>query len=247
MRRFILLISVLIAVLSLSIVAQAQDSNPVVHTVAAGENLYRISLRYGVTMSAIAQRNNLNNLNLVFVGQQLVIPGTTGGDGGTPGGGTPPPTGGTYTVKGGDTLGSIARQFNTTVSVIATANNIRNINLIFPGQQLIIPGTSGGDGGTDGGTDNGGTDGGSGETVTYTVKSGDTLGSIARQFNTTVADIAARNGLTNINLIFVGQRLIISGTAPTDGGGTTNPPPTTPPVTGFQLGGHARSAAIPSG
>jgi LysM repeat protein len=50
MRRFILLIGVLIAVLSVGIVVQAQDSSsPIVHTVAAGENLYRISLRYGVS------------------------------------------------------------------------------------------------------------------------------------------------------------------------------------------------------
>lgn len=44
-----------------------------------------------------------------------------------------------YTVKRGDTLSAIARTYNTTVDAIARANNISNVNLIFTGQQLIIP------------------------------------------------------------------------------------------------------------
>ena len=44
------------------------------HTVAMGENLYRISLRYGVSMWAIAEANHITNLSLIFVGQVLCIP-----------------------------------------------------------------------------------------------------------------------------------------------------------------------------
>jgi len=44
------------------------------HTVAWGENLYRISLRYGVSMWAIAEANHILNLNFVFAGQVLCIP-----------------------------------------------------------------------------------------------------------------------------------------------------------------------------
>lgn len=44
----------------------------------------------------------------------------------------------TYTVVKGDTLYSISRRFNTTVSSIASKNNIKNVNLIYPGQKLII-------------------------------------------------------------------------------------------------------------
>jgi len=44
------------------------------HTVAAGENLYRISLRYGVSMWAIAEANNITNLNYIRIGQVLCIP-----------------------------------------------------------------------------------------------------------------------------------------------------------------------------
>ena len=44
-----------------------------------------------------------------------------------------------YIVKSGDTLSKLASRFSTTVSALATANNIRNINLIFIGQRLTIP------------------------------------------------------------------------------------------------------------
>jgi len=168
MRRFIFVLCVLAVLLSVGAVASAQDSGgtSTTHTVAAGENLFRISLRYNVSMAAIAAANNLTNVNLIYVGQVLTIPGasgttpppTRGGttSGGTSGGDTSGGTGTTttYTVVAGDTLGSIARRFNTTFQAIAAANNIANPNLIYVGQVLNI---SGGSGSTSGGTTSGGT------------------------------------------------------------------------------------------
>jgi len=153
MRRFLpalLLLMVMVAFTSVNIsLAQDQQQNTgqTVHVVQAGENLYRISLRYGVSMTAIQQANNIANANLIFVGQRLVIP-----TGGTtppvtpptnPPPTTPPPAATTYTVKRGDTLGGIARQFGTTTQAIASANNIANPNLIYPGQVLNISGGTG--------------------------------------------------------------------------------------------------------
>ena len=72
------------------------------YTVQAGDTLYAIALRYGVTVQAIVNANGFTNANLIRVGQVLTIPGT-----GTPTTPTPPttPTTGTsYTVKAGDTL-----------------------------------------------------------------------------------------------------------------------------------------------
>ncbi len=51
----------------------------------------------------------------------------------------PPPAQQTYTVQQGDTLGSIAQQFGTTVEALQTANGIEDPNEIFPGQVLVIP------------------------------------------------------------------------------------------------------------
>ena len=52
------------------------------------------------------------------------------------------------------------------------------------------------------------------ETVTYTVKSGDTLSEIAEKYNTTAEKLAAKNNIKDIHLIYVDQVLVIEGTTP---------------------------------
>ena len=100
-----------------------------------------------------------------------------------------------YTVKSGDTLSTIAEDYGTTADAIAKLNNIKNPDLISVGQVLNIRGNSK-------------------ETVTtYTIKSGDTLSEIAKKHGTTVNAIASANGISNPNLISVGQTLKINGTA----------------------------------
>jgi LysM repeat protein len=114
------------------------------HTVAAGENLFRISLRYNTTVDAIAAANGIVNPQLIVVGQVLTIPGcgTGGGGGVVP---TPPPTGGLqpgeqlHVVRQGETLMTISLQYNVPVNSIAARNNLSNPNLIFINQELIIP------------------------------------------------------------------------------------------------------------
>jgi LysM repeat protein len=129
--------------------AAANAGQAVSYVVQPGDTLFRISLRYGVTVQALAQANNIANPNLIFAGQSLAISG--GSNTGSTGGGQTgtPPTGGntggaTYTVVAGDTLSKIARQFNTSVQALAQANNIANPNLIIIGQVLQIPGATGG-------------------------------------------------------------------------------------------------------
>ena len=46
----------------------------IIHVVQRGENLFRISLRYGVTMASIAALNGITNFNLIYAGQRLIIP-----------------------------------------------------------------------------------------------------------------------------------------------------------------------------
>ena len=87
----------------------------------------------------------------------------------------------TYTVQRGDTLASIARQFNTTYPALAEANNIVNPNLIYVGQLLIIP-----DGNAPAPTSvpsvptSVPTQPPSGGTITHVVQRGDTISRIAR-------------------------------------------------------------------
>jgi lysozyme len=103
----------------------------------------------------------------------------------------PKPSGANYTVKSGDTLSSIASRYGTTYQKIASDNGISNPNLIYPGQVLKINGDS------------------SQTHKTYTVKQGDTLSGIASKFNTSYQKIANDNGISNPNLIYPGQQLII--------------------------------------
>lgn len=151
MRRFILVLALLISLLSVTVFVQAQDEDsPIIHVVQPGENMYRIGLRYGVSVNAIAAANGISNPALIFVGQQLTIPGTSGGTTPAPSNPAPsdpapsnPPASGdatTYAVQPGDTLSSIASRFGTTYTAIAAANGIANPNLIYVGQVLSING-----------------------------------------------------------------------------------------------------------
>ncbi len=119
------------------------------YRVTWGDTLTKIASRFGTSISSILQANpQITNPNLIFVGQDLEIPTgdatpvpTTPPPGTTPTP-TPPPTGSqTYIVQPGDTLSAIARRFNTTVTAIAQASGISNINRIYVGQRLTIPGS----------------------------------------------------------------------------------------------------------
>lgn len=113
-----------------------------------------------------------------------------------------PVAGGTTSIiiRRGDTLTSLALEYNTTVRRLVELNNIANPNLIFAGQSLIVP-----SGETTVDSDGSST---SGQRI-YIVQRGDTLNQIANEFGTTAIAIAKENNIRNINLIFVGQRLII--------------------------------------
>lgn len=129
----------------------------ITHTVRSGDTVGRLAERYGSSTQAIIQANGLDDSALIFVGQGLIIPvrivpatetpsptpvvivvtATPGGVSGNNGGN------GTYTVAVGDTLSSIARQFNTTVGALVQLNGIANPNRILVGQELTLPGTGG--------------------------------------------------------------------------------------------------------
>ncbi|MFO7664235.1 MAG: LysM peptidoglycan-binding domain-containing protein [Chloroflexota bacterium] len=118
------------------------------YIVRPGDTLWGISRQFGTTVDAIVQANNISNPNLIYVNQVLEVPtdATTTPPVTTPiPPPSPPPTGNiTYVVQPGDTLSKIARQYGTTVQAIVQANNIPNPNLIYVGQVLVIPGTTGG-------------------------------------------------------------------------------------------------------
>lgn len=128
-----------------------------------------------------------------------------------------------HIVQRGETLSSIGRRYGVTVAALMAYNNLTSTT-IYVGQRLLIPG------------------GGSTPGVYHTVQQGETLFSISRRYNVSVAAIRAANGLSS-NTIYVGQRLLI----PTGGGGEPAPGPTritfAPGATSATVTGVASSAA----
>ena len=103
------------------------------------------------------------------------------------------PSGRTYTVQAGDTLSGIAAKLGVSTSAISGYRS-GNPNLIYPGEVLTI---------------NGGSAASKPAARTYTVRAGDNLSSIAARYGTTYQALAAKNGISNPNLIYPGQVLKI--------------------------------------
>lgn len=105
-----------------------------VHVVQPGENLFRIGLQYGVSWTVLANYNNLANPYRIYAGQTLRIPPADDT-------GTPAPEETTYVVRRGDNLYRISRVFNVSWPEIAEANDLQPPYIVYPGQELTIPGT----------------------------------------------------------------------------------------------------------
>jgi LysM repeat protein len=142
---------------------------------------------------------------------------TTAGETGPAGQPTTAPGGATwtcsnpYTVQPGEWFYAVARKCGVSPEALLAANPGINPNLLRPGQTLNIPGGASGGGGNPPPTPGGGqTQPSTGACSNpYTVQSGDTLFSIARKCNTTVAAIQSANSIPSPEYIFPGQQLRI--------------------------------------
>ena len=166
------------------------EVNYISYMVKKGDTLYQIASRYHTTVDAIKRLNNLTN-NVLNIGQVLKIPTTTSSGGNNSI---------SYTVKKGDTLYQIASRYNTTVDAIKSLNNLTS-NVLTIGQVLKIPTM---------------TSSGGNNSISYTVKRGDTLYQIASRYNTTVDAIKSLNNLTS-NVLTIGQVLKIPTTTSSEG------------------------------
>lgn len=169
----------------------SEETLPEVSTyiVEKGDTLYGIANKFGTTVDIIKRLNKLT-VNTLLPGQQILVPATDQ----TPVEEEPtiPPIEQPYiiyTVQKGDSLWKISQRYKVPVNDITAFNNLSNINLKI-GDELRIPITN------------------MEAEVTYTVKRGDTLWSIAKDFEVSVDDIKNVNNLTT-NLLTVGQNLII--------------------------------------
>ena len=181
----------------------SQSNSSDFYTVKAGDSLWKIAMGNDLTVDHLKQMNNLTT-NTIYVGQQLRIKeGQTNSQPSQSNSQTNQSSqnAGTYTVKAGDTLWGIANDHDTTVNALKQNNHLSS-DTIYVGQVLSLGQTSStsshnqATASAQSSTSNG----------TYTVKSGDTLWSIANANDMTVAQLKQKNDLSN-DTIYVGQKL----------------------------------------
>ncbi len=109
-----------------------------VYTVLKGDTLSIIAQRHNTTWQRLAALNNLTSPDAIQRGQQLAVPCSA-----TAGSGQPAPAAEfqlcPYTVRSGDTLSSVAQQYNTTMRLLTALNNLPSADRIVVGQRLSVP------------------------------------------------------------------------------------------------------------
>ena len=156
------------------------------YVVAHGDTLRLIAARYSITVDALAGLNNIINYNLIYIGQRLTVPNA----GHVPP--PPPPSGATtYVIRPGDTLRKLAAYWGVTVNDILNVNpQITNPSLVYVGQVINVPGSSGTPA----------------TPIYYTIQRGDTLRSIASRYGTSVYSLQLLNPqIWNPNWIYAGM------------------------------------------
>lgn len=98
-----------------------------IYVVQYGDTLSEIAQEYGTTVATLASINNIQNVNLIYVGQIIKIPSSSYDMSHR-----------LYVVKRGDTLWGISRRFGVSIAKIVMLNRIANPNLIYPGNVLRI-------------------------------------------------------------------------------------------------------------
>jgi membrane-bound lytic murein transglycosylase D len=184
------------------------------HVVERGDTLSKIARRYGTSIEALASANNMRSRTMIHPGQVLTVPVPPGALGSSSSSrarafreaardSIPQGDQEVYVVARGDTLGAIADSFRMSLSELRALNDLPSgSSRIHPGQRLVVsfrpesaprprPASSPG--------------------KTYTVRSGDTLGTIADAHGIGLSTLRSLNGMgSRTTRIHPGQKLVVS-------------------------------------
>ena len=187
------------------------------YTVIHGDTMTSISKRFNTTAGVVRELNGLSASDSPVIGDQLRVPSATvqlpdkaaraaalvdrralpGRAGARPD---------IHVVRRGDTLSSIARRMGTDSKTLARLNNMDLNDTLRTGQRLVLSSKQQARAPAARATSN--STGGDGRRVTYTVRSGDTLYSIARLLQVSVGELLGWNGISKNTVIKPGQKLV---------------------------------------
>lgn len=175
--------------------------------IRSGDTLSTIASRFGTTVEAIQEVNNLPG-HFIRAGNRLMIPGS-----GLVGGVIPRepnmdafPSSGSYRVRRGDSLWSISRRFGLSLERLTALNGIRADSTLSIGRVLTLRSPA-----EKKGPSLAKSTAGSGGTSLYRIRKGDNLWGIARRFDTDVKSLRRANSLSPGQVIYPGDRIIIPG------------------------------------
>jgi len=187
-RAFVISLALAVLTMLAPDAARAQEGGQI-HVVQRGENLYRIALRYGVSVNRLAMINGISNPSLIFVGQRLVIPASTFNDSAAAAQPTATPTPITSDTFALDDSAPVAATTDiTTTEIITPTQNISPTVVFAP---TATPNIS------------------AGTARTHVVAPGENLYRIALRYGLTTNQLAAANSISEPGLINVGQVLRI--------------------------------------
>ena len=201
--------------------ASTPASAPSSYTVIAGDTVSSIAGRFGLSTASVLALNGLSWKSLIFPGQVLALGGSlTAIPSATKAAAASSAT--RYTIQNGDTISAIASRFGVTTQALLSANGLSWSSIIYSGRSLIIPA-----GGapvltvqTVAAITPTSSAASPASSTSYTIRTGDTISSIARRTGTTVSAILAANGLSPSSIIYAGRTLMIPVAASPDGSST---------------------------
>lgn len=232
---------------SSNVTKPTQSSKTSTYTVKRGDTLSGIASKHKISLTNLMKWNDLDT-TLIYPGNVFIVSdpknnansGTIENNGSNESTQTesnttkPSQQAQVYTVKSGDTLSAIAKRYGVTVTQLKAWNDL-NSDLILIGQKLKVNhGNSVNTGNTKPNDENtsSNTEGSVkppsqqvSPAQVYTVKSGDTLSTIAKKYSVTVANLKKWNNL-NSDLILIGQKLNVNGGQHTSNGNNSSEAPT---------------------